>query len=88
MWSTAMKRKFKLIVRANALVFAALSLVTLCAPSSSGAGVDGVQQRQKVNELTKQLTWFDNMPQALACARQRGKPLVWIHMLGKIDGAT
>jgi len=83
-----MKRNFKLIVRANALFFATLSVLAIAAPSSSGAGVDGVQQRQKVNELTKQLTWFDNMPQALACARQRGKPLVWIHMLGKIDGAT
>jgi len=83
-----MKRKIKLLVRANALFFAALSVLAIGAPASSGAGVDGVQQRQKVNELTKELTWFDNMPQALACARQRGKPLVWIHMLGKIDGAT
>ena len=78
----------KSIMRGQALLFASLFALALASPSSSGAGVDGVEQRQKVNELTKQITWFDNMPQALACARQRGKPLVWIHMLGKIDGAT
>ncbi|MBS1992298.1 MAG: hypothetical protein JSS83_17365 [Cyanobacteria bacterium SZAS LIN-3] len=81
-----MRRRF--LPGASAFLFAATFALTFAVPSSQGAGVDGVQQRQKVTELTKQLTWFDNMPQALACARQRGKPLVWIHMLGKIDGAT
>jgi len=79
----------KTIMRGQALLFASLFALALASPSSNGAGgVDGVAQREKVNELTKQITWFDNMPQALASARQKGKPLVWIHMLGKIDGAT
>jgi hypothetical protein len=79
----------KIFLRGQALLFAASFALALASPSTTSAGaLDGIEQRAKVNELTKQLTWFDNMPQALACAKQRGKPLVWIHMLGKIDGAT
>ena len=70
------------------LLLASLFSLSMAAPSSLGAGVNGVEQRAKVNELTHQITWFDNMNQALACAKQRGKPLVWIHMLGKMEGAT
>ena len=82
-----MNRKTKM--RGQAFLFAFSFALALAAPSSIGAGaVDGVQQRANVNELTHQVTWFDNMPQALASARQKGKPLVWIHMLCKIDGAT
>jgi hypothetical protein len=76
-------------MRAHGFLCASLFALALATPSFDRASaVDGVQQRQKVNELTHQITWFENMPQALASARQKGKPLVWIHMLGKIDGAT
>lgn len=76
-------------MRGQAILFASLFAMSLATPATNGAGtVDGVQQREKVNELTHEVTWFDNMPQALASARQKGRPLVWIHMLGKIDGAT
>ncbi len=79
----------KSIARGQALLFSTLFAMTLASPLPTEAGgVDGIQQRQKVNDLTHEVTWFDNMPQALASARQKGKPLVWIHMLGKIDGAT
>jgi hypothetical protein len=79
----------KTIIRGQALLSAAILALALAGPVCDRAlAVDGNQQRTNVNELTHQLTWFDNMNQALACARQRGKPLVWIHMLGKIDGAT
>ncbi|MBU6450904.1 MAG: hypothetical protein KGS72_03935 [Cyanobacteria bacterium REEB67] len=74
--------------QSQSVLLASLFALSMAAPSSLGAGVTGVEQRAKVNELTRQITWFDNMNQALACARQRGKPLVWIHMLGKMEGAT
>ena len=72
----------------QSILLASLFGLSLAAPASMGAGVNGVEQRAKVTELTRQITWFDNINQALACARQRGKPLVWIHMLGKMEGAT
>jgi hypothetical protein len=76
-------------IRGPALLSAAFLALSLTAPLSNPAqAVDGIEQRKNVTELTKQITWFDNMPQALASARQKGRPLVWIHMLGKMDGAT
>jgi len=79
----------KFFKRGQTLILATLFGLALATPSSTGAGsVDGVQQRQRVNDLTHQITWFDNYNQALASAKQKGKPLVWIHMLGKMEGAT
>ena len=82
------KQVTKYMRRGQSVLLASLFTLSIAAPSSLGAGVNGVEQRAKVTELTRQITWFDNMNQALACARQRGKPLVWIHMLGKMEGAT
>lgn len=79
----------KTIIRGYALFSATLLALSLTVPLSNGAlAIDGIEQRKNVTELTKQITWFDNMPQALASARQKGMPLVWIHMLGKMEGAT
>jgi hypothetical protein len=73
---------------ALSLSLALVSAATMTATPSQGAGVTGIEQRSRVTELTRQITWFDNYNQALTCAKQRGKPLVWIHMLGQMQGAT
>lgn len=68
----------------------ALSLAFLLAPFQGAicAEVNGVEQRQNVDNLTHEIQWFDNLRQAQESARQKGKMVFYMHMLGKMTGAT
>lgn len=41
-----------------------------------------------VNKLTSEMTWYKSLSKAEAEAGRDGKLIVWVHMLGKIDGST
>ena len=79
-------RPFKLrLLCALALTFSAgLSGIAHAAPGV----IDGREARTNVDNLTRQVYWFSNLRDAEDSARQKGKPLLWMHILGKIDGAT
>lgn len=68
----------------------AITLIgTLSNPTNAAPGViEGREARTNVDNLTKQVYWFNRLRDAEDSARQKGKPLLWVHMLGKIDGAT
>ena len=42
----------------------------------------------RVHNLAQELTWNKNLQEALDKAKAEQKLVVWIHMLGKIDGDT
>ena len=42
----------------------------------------------RVNTLTNQIDWQTNLKEAESLAQQQNKLVFWMHMLGKIDGAT
>lgn len=42
----------------------------------------------RVHELTSQIHWYDNLHKAEDAAKQQGKLIFWMHILGRIDGAT
>jgi hypothetical protein len=41
-----------------------------------------------VHKLTSEMTWYKSLSKAEADAEGEGKLIVWVHMLGKIDGST
>lgn len=41
-----------------------------------------------VHKLTSEMTWYKSLSKAEADAEREGKLVVWVHMLGKIDGST
>lgn len=58
-------------------------------PAQAAPGlVSGEEQWENVNALTSQVQWFRDLNQAEQSARQKGKMVFYMHMLGKIDGAT
>lgn len=77
-------------MRFKRAVYSTLTLLFLLAPmqGAPAAEVDGVQQRQNVDNLVSQIQWFDNLRQAEESARQKGKMVFYMHMLGKMTGAT
>jgi hypothetical protein len=59
---------------------------------SPQAGAEKVLQGQvclqRVQQLTSDISWYKSLGKAQEEARETGKLIVWIHMVGKIDGAT
>lgn len=48
--------------------------------------VPGTEVANRVRKLTRRLTWFRSLPAAQEEARRTGRPILWIHALGEIDG--
>ncbi len=40
------------------------------------------------HKLSTEIEWYKSLSKAKDAAQQEGKLIVWIHMVGKIDGAT
>ena len=59
---------------------------------SSGANAKAVLSGEvcsaNVHKLTSEMTWYKSLSKAEADAEREGKLVVWVHMLGKIDGST
>jgi hypothetical protein len=41
-----------------------------------------------VHKLTTEIDWYKNLHKAEDAAGKDGKMIFWVHMVGKIDGAT
>lgn len=64
--------------------------ITLSHPPSAGAEkvLQGEVCLQRVQQLTSDICWYKSLDKAQDAARDSGKLIVWIHMVGKMDGAT
>jgi len=71
-----------------------LSSLLLCGtvqgsePAYAEKLLEGYVCSQRVHELTNDIDWYKSLKKAEDAARQEGKLIFWVHMLGKIDGAT
>ncbi|MBX9949617.1 MAG: hypothetical protein K2Y39_10645 [Candidatus Obscuribacterales bacterium] len=69
------------------LSLAALALLAI--PQASAIPIiKGDEASYRVRELSTGINWHTSLPMALQESARSGKLVVWIHMLGKIDGAT
>lgn len=71
-------------------IVALLGGATFLQPPSAGAEkvLQGEVCLQRVQQLTSDISWHKSLGKAQEEARETGKLIVWIHMVGKIDGAT
>jgi len=69
---------------------AAAVLFMLLSPAADAAPevYSGYISRQQVDKLTCDIHWYNNLKKAQEAAQEQGKLIVWVHMVGKIDGAT
>lgn len=68
-----------------------LSLLTLSSSPSFAAGPGYVladDAEQRVKQLTGHIFWYDDLEQAKAEAKYNHKMVLWLQMLGRLDGAT
>lgn len=79
----------KLSESLTCLVLAALLAVSIARPAQSDDSiVSGALAARGVHCLTRAMPWYTNLDQAREAAKSSGRLIVWIHMLGTIDGAT
>ncbi len=57
-------------------------------PSYAEKVLQGEVCSERVHELTSEINWNRNLHKAEDEARQQGKLVFWLHIVGKIDGAT
>jgi hypothetical protein len=76
----------------NKSVLASLILATTMSLSAIPGRAEPVLQgavcSTRVHELTSDIHWYTDLKEAEEQAQQQGKLVFWMHMLGKIDGAT
>ncbi|MBN8661128.1 MAG: hypothetical protein K2Y32_02700 [Candidatus Obscuribacterales bacterium] len=71
------------------LALAMLAACTLTLPAQAGPKlITGTEQWENVNYLLTEIPWYQSLSQAQEAARQKGKMVFYMHILGKLNGAT
>jgi hypothetical protein len=68
-----------------------LGITLATAPAFSStvpAYLTGQSAQEQVHKLTGEIHWCQDLTEAERQAQSQKKMIVWIHMLGRIDGAT
>lgn len=53
-----------------------------------GTKVDGRDLKRAVEKVTEELKWHKKLSSAQQAAKQTGKPILWLQLLGDLDGYT
>lgn len=76
-------------MKTTVMLSAALCASVLLAPASFAEKVlSGQVCSEQVEKLSNQINWYKNLSKAESAAQEQNKLIFWIHMVGKIDGAT
>ncbi len=68
--------------------FASSFVGVVSMPAQSETVYQGNVCSSRVSSLTGQIDWYTNLKEAQQKAREENKLVFWMHMLGKIYGAT
>jgi hypothetical protein len=68
------------------LLLTSLSSVPL--PAHAEKVLEGAVCSMNVHKLTNNIDWYTDLKKAEQAAAEQNKLVFWMHMLGKIDGAT
>jgi|GEM_PF-2111904 hypothetical protein len=72
-------------------VASALSAVVLAAcgiMAASAETLSGEDARREASVTARSIKWETSLDAAEAKAKQNSKPILWVHMLGNVDGYT
>ena len=74
--------------RIRNIALSALLLTSFTLPVQAEKVFTGEVCSTRVHELTSDIHWYTNLKDAEAAAQEQGKLIFYIHMLGKLEGAT
>jgi len=64
------------------------SAISFALPASAERVLAGEVCSARVHELTTEIPWFKSLKKAEQAAAEQNKLVFWVHMVGKMDGAT
>ena len=76
------------VLRQFGLILSLVALSTNASFAATPGYVLADDAEQRVGQLTGQIHWHENLDQAKAEARSQHKMVLWLQMLGRLDGAT
>lgn len=65
-----------------------VALVFCCVSAVSAEVIQGDEARKQSSVTARSIKWETSLDAAEAKAKQNNKPIMWVHMLGNIDGYT
>ncbi|HEY9776827.1 MAG TPA: hypothetical protein V6C81_23895 [Planktothrix sp.] len=77
----------KAVVAALSLLLGSFSIYGV-APASAEKLLEGQVCEENVHKLTTEIDWNKNLKKAEKQAAEENKLVFWVHIVGKIDGAT
>ncbi|MFA6208641.1 MAG: hypothetical protein WC714_04355 [Candidatus Obscuribacterales bacterium] len=80
--------KTKRFVISSTLAIMATLAQSASISASAKTVLNGEVCSANVHKLTSEITWYKSLGKAEDAAGKEGKLIVWVHMLGKIDGST
>ncbi|MFN8655794.1 MAG: hypothetical protein U0105_05610 [Candidatus Obscuribacterales bacterium] len=84
-----MPRKSPLSIFAALFLFMATAIVGTTSPAFAAKELlQGEVCEANVHKLTTEIDWYTNLKKAEKTAAEQNKLILWVHMVGKIDGAT
>jgi hypothetical protein len=76
----------KALIAATVLCTAGFGLLNQ--PAHAEKLLEGQVCEANVHKLTSEIDWYKSLHKAESAASEQGKLILWVHMVGKIDGAT
>jgi hypothetical protein len=64
------------------------SFASTSLPAQAEKVLEGTVCSMNVHKLTSGIDWYTDLKKAEKAAAEQNKLVFWMHMLGKIDGAT
>lgn len=83
-----MPKTSPLVVFAALLLFLGGMAISASPALAAKELLQGEVCEANVHKLTTEINWYTNLKKAEKSAAEEGKLIFWIHMVGKIDGAT
>lgn len=74
----------KTLITAMALA----STIACSLPADSRGIVSGNVAKDNIQKVNNNVHWYTSLGQAEEAARQQDKMVLWIHMIGQMEGAT
>lgn len=70
------------------ILLAALIALSINAPAQAEKVLNGSISAQRVAKLTSEISWLESVDDAKKQAKKGKKLILWVNMLGKLEGDT
>lgn len=84
-----MAHKSRVVTALTLSLSLSLSLIVgFCPADARQIVIQGDQAKENIKKVNSNIKWHTSLNSALMDARKESKMVLWVHLVGKMDGAT